>query len=303
MEIRDERIDAGKAFDWGRTSADYARYRDIYPDVFYRKIVARGLCVRGQTVLDLGTGTGVLPRNLYRYGANGWGWISRRNRLRRPGGCQPSADRRSPIWSRRRRSCPPGGQRGRGDRLSVLLVFDAPRLTPKLARMLRPDGRLLLLYLAWLPQEDAIAAASEELVLRYSPNWSGAGETVHPITVPGCVLETFEPVFHEEYRVDIPFTRESWHGRMRACRGVGASLSPEELASWESEHLKLLETAAPERFSVSITPQCWSCARGGTARGPLRCGMGIDTSARALSESEGRGSAGRNPLPSPGKEI
>ena len=70
MEIKDSRIDAGKAFDWGRTSKEYARYRDIYPEEFYRKIVDRDLCVKGQRVLDLGTGTGVLVRNLYSYGAD-----------------------------------------------------------------------------------------------------------------------------------------------------------------------------------------------------------------------------------------
>jgi hypothetical protein len=26
-----ENIDKGKAFDWGKTSADYAKFRDIYP--------------------------------------------------------------------------------------------------------------------------------------------------------------------------------------------------------------------------------------------------------------------------------
>ncbi|MBO7703669.1 MAG: methyltransferase domain-containing protein, partial [Solobacterium sp.] len=72
MEIKYQRIDAGKAFDWGRTSEEYARFRDIYPEEFYRKIIDRGLCLSGQKVLDLGTGTGVLPRNLYRYGAS---WI------------------------------------------------------------------------------------------------------------------------------------------------------------------------------------------------------------------------------------
>ena len=37
MNIVDKRIDAGKAFDWGRTSDDYAKYRDIYPKEFYEK--------------------------------------------------------------------------------------------------------------------------------------------------------------------------------------------------------------------------------------------------------------------------
>lgn len=30
-------IDGGKPFDWGRTSGDYGKYRDIYPDEFYEK--------------------------------------------------------------------------------------------------------------------------------------------------------------------------------------------------------------------------------------------------------------------------
>ena len=70
MYIKDKRIDSGKAFDWGRTSSDYAKYRDIYPKQFYDKIVERNLCVQGQSVLDIGTGTGVLPRNMYSNGAN-----------------------------------------------------------------------------------------------------------------------------------------------------------------------------------------------------------------------------------------
>ena len=56
MEITDDRIDAGRAFDWGRTSEEYAKYRDIYPNEFYNKIIDRGLCIEGQKVLDLGTG-------------------------------------------------------------------------------------------------------------------------------------------------------------------------------------------------------------------------------------------------------
>lgn len=44
----------------------------FYPEIFYNKIIERNLCIRGQKVLDLGTGTGVLPRNMYRFRAE---WI------------------------------------------------------------------------------------------------------------------------------------------------------------------------------------------------------------------------------------
>ncbi len=41
------------------------------------------------------------------------------------------------------------------------------------------------------------------------------------------------------------------HGRMRACRGVGASLSEEELAGWDKEHRELLlDRIAPEQFDI-----------------------------------------------------
>lgn len=121
---------------------------------------------------------------------------------------------------------------------------------PQLHRMLKPHGSLLILYMAWLPFEDEIARASEELVLRYHPAWSGKGETVHPIEIPACYFKRFDLVHHEEFRLRVPFTRESWHGRMRACRGVGASLSDAEHAAWEREHKALLERFAPPEFEV-----------------------------------------------------
>lgn len=128
--------------------------------------------------------------------------------------------------------------------------FNQKMVMPKLARMLKIDGKLLVLYMAWLPFEDEIAGASEELVLKYSPDWSGAREVRKPIWIPEVVYDSFEMVDHEEYDIMVPFTRESWHGRIRACRGVGASLSEQELAQWDLEHRELLDKIAPGEFQV-----------------------------------------------------
>ena len=64
------------------------------------------------------------------------------------------------------------------------------------------------------------------------------------------IMKKFVMEEHEEYDLMLPFKRETWHGRMRACRGIGASLKADELAKWDEEHRNLLEAAAPERFDV-----------------------------------------------------
>ena len=87
---------------------------------------------------------------------------------------------------------------------------------PKLFRVLKSNGRLLVLCMAWLPFEDEIAGASERLVLKYNPSWSGAGEPMPPIEIPACHTEKFDLVYHDEYSLQVPFTRGSWNGRMNA---------------------------------------------------------------------------------------
>lgn len=251
MEITNKAIDAGKAFDWGRTSCDYAKYRDIYPEIFYKKIIERNLCISGQKVLDLGTGTGVLPRNMYRFGAEWIGTDISENQILQ---AQILSDKLN--MNIQYQTVAAEDIDFPDDTFDVITAcqcfwyFDHSKVIPKLHRMLKDDGKLLLLYMAWLPFEDKIAGASEELILKYNPKWSGAREIKHPIEVPDCVYDKFKIMYHEEYDVEIPFTRETWHGRMKACRGVGASLSPNEMERWENEHKKLLMNIAPKEFLI-----------------------------------------------------
>lgn len=249
MNLTDKNIDGGKAFDWGRVSKDYAKFRDIYPQEFYDRIINRGLCVQGQKVLDLGTGTGVLPRNLYRYGAKWTGTDISENQIEMARELSKGMDIDYDVRSAENTNFPDGT-------FDVITAcqcfwyFNHAQIMPQLFRMLKPNGRILILYMAWLPFEDKTAQASENLVLKYNPGWSGVGETMHPVHIPGCYYEKFDPVFHEEFPLKVHFTRESWNGRMKACRGVGASLSEKETAAWEREHRQLLARTAPMEFDI-----------------------------------------------------
>ena len=247
--MQNKNIDGGKPFDWGRTSEDYAKFRDIYPTGFYDKIIGQGLCTKGQSVLDIGTGTGVIPRNMYKFGAKWTGIDISKEQVEQ-------AKRLSEGMDIDYYAMPAEDIAFSDNSFDVITAcqcfwyFEHEILMPKFFHMLKPGGHILVLYMAWLPEEDKIAGESEKLVLKYSPKWSGAGETIHPIEIPDIYLEKFDLEYHAEYPLKVHFTRESWNGRMKACRGIGASLAENEIAAWEDEHMRLLSETAPPEFDI-----------------------------------------------------
>ncbi|MDE6520565.1 MAG: methyltransferase domain-containing protein [Ruminococcus sp.] len=249
MKIINKNIDSGKPFDWGETSRDYAKFRDIYPQEFYEKIIRRKLCINGQNVLDIGTGTGVLPRNMYHYGAKWTATDISENQIEQAKILSKGMD----IDYFAIATEDINFNDNSFDIITAcqcFWYFNHEAVMPNLCRMLKQDGNILVLYMAWLPFEDKIAGASENLVLKYNPDWSGCGETIHQIYIPDCYKERFDLVYHEEYPIKVPFTRESWHGRIKACRGIGASLTETEIALWEKEHKKMLAEIAPAEFEI-----------------------------------------------------
>ena len=251
MEIRDKRIDEGKAFDWGKTSKEYAKFRDIYPEEFYKKIVDRGLCVKGQKVLDLGTGTGVVPRNMYKYGAQWTGTDISPEQIEQAKVLAADAGMKIDFIAAATEQLNfPQESFDVITACQCFWYFDHEKVMPVLADLLKPQGKLVILYMAWLPDEDKIAGKSEEMILKYSPKWSGCGAKRHENWVPDIAYKYFDKIDHEEYDLMVPFTKESWHGRVRASRGIGASLNPEELARWDAEHRALLDEIAPEKFDI-----------------------------------------------------
>jgi SAM-dependent methyltransferase len=249
--INNKYIDHGKGFDWGLASKDYAKYRDIYPDAFYQKIVDMGLCTKGQHVLDLGTGTGVLPRNMAKFGASFVGadisenQIAQAIELSKASGLDidyivasaESFDFRDKTFDVVT-AC------------QCFMYFDKAVALPKIYKVLKDDGHFVVLFMVWLPFESEIAKTSEDLVLKYNPSWTGGGYMRYEIGTPDWLGDMFEVANAITYDINVPFTRETWHGRMKACRGIGASsLSAGEIAAWEEDHLTYLATQ-PEAFDI-----------------------------------------------------
>ena len=247
----EEKFDNGKPFDFGKTSADYAKYRDIYPPAFYEKLVELKLGVKGQKCLDLGTGTGVLPRNMYKYGATWIGTDIAENQIKfaRELTKKSGMNIEYKVSSSEALDFP-------FESFDVVTAcqcfgyFDKSIILPKIHRWLKDGGHFAVLFMAWIPSESEIAAKTEELVLKYNPDWNGGGWKRNKVTMPEWAKDFFELEDGIGYDVPVTFTRESWNGRIKSCRGIGASsLTPEQIAQWEKEHLSYLATV-PESFDI-----------------------------------------------------
>ncbi|WP_294406665.1 methyltransferase domain-containing protein [uncultured Ruminococcus sp.] len=248
--IKDSRIDGGKPFDWGLASEAYSKYRDIYPEEFYQKIISLGLCTEGQNVLDVGTGTGVLPRNLCRFGAKFTG-----------SDISPQQIEQAKLLSNGKdidyitASAEDTADMCGGKKFDVITAcqcfwyFKHDVFAEKAHSMLNDGGKLAFLCMEWLPFDDEIAGKSEELILKFNPSWSGCGETRHQIAIDEAYKKYFKITDSIVFDADVPFTRESWNGRMIACRGIGASLEQSEIERFSAEHMEML-SHYPESFTI-----------------------------------------------------
>lgn len=249
--ITNKEIDNGVAFDWGRASKDYAKYRDIYPPEFFAKIVEMGLCTKGQEVLDLGTGTGVLPRKMAQYGAHFTAADISENQITEAIALSKEAGLNIDfLVSSAEEISFPDQSFDVITACQCFMYFDKDIVFPLFHRLLRRDGHFAILFMSWLPGECEIARRSEELVLKYNPTWTGANMHRNTPAAPAEAGGLFSTAGAIGFDLQVPFTRDSWHGRIRACRGIGASSLPEAvIASWEKEHLEYLSTL-PETFEI-----------------------------------------------------
>lgn len=245
-------IDNGRDIDWGKTSADYAKYRPGPPLSLYKMLQAHNVGLAGQSVLDQGTGTGVFGRQLARQGCHVVGTDISDNQIQfakelakaegltnieflvSPAEENPFPDHSFDIISASQ----------------CFVYFDKTKWIPEAKRLLRPGGKVVMAFFQWLPLEDPISGASENLVLKHNPDWSA-----HSLKgIANQFEDWFRNDFHQTalliYDEDIKFTREVWRGRMRALRGIGASLTDEQVERFDREHDQMLKEKFGDEFVI-----------------------------------------------------
>jgi len=243
--------DGDRQIDWGRTSQDYALHRPGYPESFFDRLTALGVGTKGQRVLDLGTGTGVVARRLAQKGClvTGVDIAAEQIRVARELANRDGLNATFEV-APAEETGQPSGVFDVVVASQCWLYFERDAAVAEVRRLLGPGGRLVTCHLCWLPRLDPIASRSEALVLEHNPGWTAADWPGLIPAAPSWIGNDFKVAAMFYYDEGLPFTRESGRGRIRACRGVGASMSEKEVASFDAEHSKLLNEVAPDSFEV-----------------------------------------------------
>jgi len=236
--------------DFGATAEDYRKHRAGFPDSLFERLAPLGIGRPGQEIVDLGTGTGSLGRGFALRGCRVIG-IDPDSRLlaqARELDAEAGVEVDYRIGRAEETSLAP-------ESLDVVAAgqcwhwFDRPAAAREAARILRPDGRMLITHFDWIPLPGNLVEATEKLILVHSPSWPGAGGMgVYAPWLRDLGEAGFREIETFSYDVDAPYTPEAWRGRVRASGGVGGVLSEPEVAAFDRELAALLE----ERFPGDI---------------------------------------------------
>ena len=242
--------DKGQTINWGKTSDDYAKYRVGQPDSFFDLMRAFGVGTKGQQILDLGTGTGAMALRYAQRGASVTGIdispeqiamaqkMAQEQRLSVEFQMTPAERLPFPQHS-----------------FDVVtanqcwLYFNKNDVIRQVLWVLKEKGLLVTSHCSWLPLADPIAQKSEDLVREFNPNWTAHSWGGEVPANPAWALGNFRLRGFFCYDEAIPFTRETWAGRIRACRAIGASLDKEKVAEFDRHHMQML-SQGPEKFTV-----------------------------------------------------
>ena len=236
--------------DFGATARDYARYRAGFPDSFFDRLARLEIGKPGQLVVDLGTGTGTLARGFARRGCQVVGIDLAKPMLEQAYLFDAAEGTR--IEYRMARAEETGLPGGSVDVVSAGQCwhwFDRARAATEVARILRPDGVLVIAHFDWIPLAGNVVHVTEALIESYNPPWKlGGGVGMYPEWLRDLGEAGFRRLETFSYDVAVPYTHESWRGRVRASAGVGASLSEEKVRAFDEALAHLLAT----RYSGEI---------------------------------------------------
>jgi SAM-dependent methyltransferase len=252
--------------DFGLTATDYARRRAGFPLELLTRLSLMGIVSLGARVVDLGTGTGSLARLFAQHGCTVIGvdiaqeLLEQARRLDREAGVEvhhveaPAEATGLPAHA--------------FDLVSAGQCwhwFDRPEAAREVARLLLDGGAVVIAHFDWIPIRANVVAATEEVILRYSPSWPFADRAgLYPEWLTDLQTAGFTDIETFSFDLEVPYSHEAWVGRVRASAPVAGTLDPDGVAACSRELTAMLRERFAADDPLAVPHRTWAV----TARAP-----------------------------------
>ena len=186
----------------------------------YERLISFGIGKSGQRILDLGSGTAVLPVNLAHTGADFTATDISENQINY-GKALVKAKGLDNISFKVCSAEKTGFADSSFDVVTAVQCFhyfNAEKAADEIRRVLKPDGLFCKIFMDWLPYEDSVIAEMESLVLKYNPEWNGCGFKEYKFIFPDWAENRFDIENVCSYNAELEFTKEAWLGRIMSCQ-------------------------------------------------------------------------------------
>lgn len=246
---------------FGLTASDYSQYRAGYPDELYRRLENFGVGIEGQSILDIGTGTGYLARGFAKQGVQVTG-ADISDELIEEAKKLDANDHVTIQYQNAKAEDLPFSS----SEFDVVTAgqcwhwFQADKVLKEVRRVLHPHGKLVIVHMDWLPLDGNIVSKTEELILAYNPDWKGAGGTgIYPDWLTQVAISGFTDIETFTFDLPIKYSQEAWRGRIRASAGIGASLPSDKISRFDQRLKALLHENYPNIIDIPHRVFCLVC--------------------------------------------
>jgi ubiquinone/menaquinone biosynthesis C-methylase UbiE len=238
MERKNRRVD------FGVTAHDYAAYRQGFPNSLMSRLRCLGVGLPGQSVLDLGTGTGLFGFDFARCGCRVVGIDPSERMLERArsAASQQGLEEVKFICGVAENTELPSNSFDVVAAGTAWHWFDMLSAAREARRLLRPQGRLAIATLEWHLLPENVLSKTMQLIESFLsgkrvPNRSTLR---YPEWAEGLVEAGFTNWELFGYVEALTYTHESWRGRVRASQGVGPCMSPPDLKAFDDALAQML---------------------------------------------------------------
>jgi len=245
--------------DFGLTASDYARHRAGFPAELIDRLAERGIARPGARVVDLGTGTGSLARLFAQRGCDVTGvdiaqsLIEQAKRLDREVGVEIDYVERPAEATDL-----PGGAFDVVSAGQCWHWFDRPAASCEAARLLVSDGTVVIAHFDWLPIAGNVVAATEEIILRYSPRWPYANRAgLYPRWLTDLQIAGFRGIETFSFDVTESYSHEAWVGRVRASAPIAGTLDADAVRASSEELTAMLDDRFAEE-PLAVPHRVWA---------------------------------------------